>query len=307
MLARGRGTLLLRIVVDERMEQASLYLHLLEAERRGCGRERRETRRIDEIDQIGIERVVLYVGRQIDIPPGADRELVSRGEVGLVLTVAVVNVHRRHVLPRVGEIMQKVVGVLGIHRETVPAGERLVETALHEEIGVPLPVLVAESARLLAHEGAGIAPLGVVEVDLRPPRPVLDPAEEPLLDPQGAHVAVAAHGRGVVSVGLDIGEPVSSRRVEVLGIERTGDAVGQPLLVEHRGIHRPERTALERQFQPIAPLRIEIGRAGLQIDGTGRGIILGRLDSRALLPVVEGHGGHVVERILAQVDLSVLG
>ena len=52
---------------------------------------------------------------------------------------------------------------------------------------------------------------------------------------------------------------------------------------------------------------VETGCAGLQVDRTRRSEVLCRLEHGALLPVVERHGLHVVEREAPQIDRSVLG
>jgi len=83
--------------------------------------------------------------------------------------------------------------------------------------------------------------------------------------------------------------------MEKLRIERVGDPFADPLLVEHRGVHRAERTTLEGQLEVVAPAVAELRNPGLEVDRAGRGVVLGRLYARALLPVVERYGGHVVE------------
>ena len=51
------------------------------------------------------------------------------GEVAFVLVVVVIDVHRRHIQPRVGEVVQVVVGILRISQEGVSA-EGLAQRAL---------------------------------------------------------------------------------------------------------------------------------------------------------------------------------
>ena len=294
-------------ILHERMEQTPLDGHPAEPEG-GCQRRQRgEARRIDEIYQIGIERIVLQIGRQIDIPPFEQREFMGRREIGLLLEVVVVDVHRRHVEPRVGEVVQVVAGIFAVDRQPVTISEGLEERPLQEKVRIPLAVFVAEPAGLLADEGARIAALGVVEVGLDAPVAVGDPAEKPLLDAQRPHVAVLPHGRRVVSVGLDVGEPVSARRIEEFRVQGVGDPLTEPLLVEYGRIHRAEGAAFERQFEVAAPALPEFGNPRPQVDRAGRGVIPGRLHAGTLLAVVERYGSHIVERVFPQVDLSVLG
>ena len=51
------------------------------------------------------------------------------GEIALLLVVVVVDVHRRHIQPWVGEVVQVVVGILRIGQEGVSA-EGLAQRAL---------------------------------------------------------------------------------------------------------------------------------------------------------------------------------
>ena len=53
------------------------------------------------------------------MPRLAQGEGMGMGEISLLLTVMVIDVHRRHVQPRVGEVVEVVVGQLGIYQQGV--------------------------------------------------------------------------------------------------------------------------------------------------------------------------------------------
>ena len=112
------------------------------------------------------------------MPRFAQGEGVGMGEVGLLLAVVVIDVHRRHIQPRVREVVEVVVGQLGIHQQGVAGGEVPTHRALEHEVIVPLPILVVELPWLLTDEGTGVASLGVVEVGLRPPVALCNAPEE---------------------------------------------------------------------------------------------------------------------------------
>ena len=111
MLAFGGRTRFPREIIDERVEQAALHVDLAETQRCGQCRERSEPRRIDEIHQVGFERVILEIGRQVDIPPTEQREFLCRRNICLLLVIMVVDIHRGHVQTGIGKVMQVVVGV----------------------------------------------------------------------------------------------------------------------------------------------------------------------------------------------------
>ena len=112
------------------------------------------------------------------MPRLAQGEGMGMGEISLLLAVMVIDVHRRHVQPRVGEVVEVVVGQLGIHQQGVAGREVPTHRALEHEVIVPLPILVVELPRLLTDEGSGVASLGIVEVGLRPPVALCDAPEE---------------------------------------------------------------------------------------------------------------------------------
>ena len=87
------------------------------------------------------------------------------GEIALLLVVMVVDVHRRHIQPWVGEVVEVVVGVLRIRQQGV-LPEGLAQCALRHHVGIPLTVLVLELPRLFAHEGSGVATLRAIEISL---------------------------------------------------------------------------------------------------------------------------------------------
>ena len=219
----------------------------------------------------------------------------------------VVDIHRGHVQTGIGKVMQVVVGVFCMNREAIPRRERLAERALQEKIRIPLAVFVFKLTGFLAHESPRVAPFGVVEIDFRPPAPILDPAEKSVLDTQGPHIAVTPHGSGIITVRLDVRKLVTARRIEEFRVQGVGHPFAETLFVENRRIHGAERTALEREFEVMPPARPELRGTGLQVDGARRSVVFRRLHSGTLLPVVKRHGSHVVERILTQIDLSVLG
>ena len=182
-----------------------------------------------------------------------------------------------------------------------------IQTSLHEEVGIPLPVFVAEFAGFFPHEGAGIPALGIVEIELHPPVSVGDLPVEAVFHAEGAHVAVLADGRGVVAVEPAVGELVFARGVEVFRADGVGDLAAQFLLPEEGRIHRAEGAPGEGCLEVGALPAHEHGCAALEIHGACRRIVLGRLHGRAFLAVVERHRLHILERVLSQVDLAVLG
>ena len=83
-----------------------LQLEFFPAQRRRQRRENRMPGRVDEVDQVGIERVELVVDGQVDVPPVRNLVFLRNRSIGFLLPVAVVHIHRGDVQPWVGEIVQ---------------------------------------------------------------------------------------------------------------------------------------------------------------------------------------------------------
>ena len=84
---------------------------------------------IGEVTEVSREGIVLRIGGQCHTPVAAEGELMGGREVAFVLVVVVIDVHRRHIQTRVGEVVQIVVGILRISQEGVSA-EGLPQRAL---------------------------------------------------------------------------------------------------------------------------------------------------------------------------------
>ena len=291
-------------IVDIGVEEGGGEFQSSELEGGGGGSVSGVAQGIDEVPQVGVEAVPLEVGGQGQCPPSEGLEAVRGGEVGLLLAVAVVHVHGRHVEAGVGEVVEVVVGVLAADLQGVPGGEVLLEGALGEEVVVPLAVLVYE---LAADHSAGIAPLRVVEIDLGPPVSALNVPEEGHLGAGHPHVSVLADAGGVVAVLLGVGELVPAGGIEEFGAGREGQAVRYLMLPEDRGVDGHERAALEAEVPVVALAVGEAGLLGPEVDGVGGGVVLGGLEGSALLTVVEGDRLHVVEGEAAEVHYAVLG
>ena len=219
------------VVVDEGVEQAALEFQMGPAEGGGQGRQQRVSRRVHEVHQVGVKRIELPVTRQVDVPPGEDVPRLGQRQIGFLLPITVVHIHRRDVEAWVGQIVEIIIGVFETGVE-MPVAPLLVQGSLGKEVGVPLPVFVTELARLLPHEGAGIAAFRIIEVEFHPPVSVGNTAVKALFHAQCPHVAVLAHGGGVVAVALAVSELVPSRGVEIFGAEGTRNVLSQFLFPE---------------------------------------------------------------------------
>ena len=229
---------------------------------------------------------------------------MGRRDVGLLLAVAVVDVHA---VLLVREVVQVIVSVFSLYKKGIEGKRFARERALQEEIRVPLPVLVADAVRDVAVDVAGISPFGVVEIGLGSPFAVVEVAEEGRFGPEKPHVAVLPDFRGVVSVGFRVAEPVLSGGVHVFRVERASYSPAELVLPQQGGVDGLERTSFQRRLEIVGADGIETGPPRLHVEGAGRGEILGRLEYRTLLSVIDGDGFHVVEREPAEVHRAVLG
>ena len=124
-------------------------------------------------------------------------------------------------------------------------------------------------------------------------------------------VAVLACGRGVVCHGTvgryaAVTEFVFAGGGEVLGAQRCIYFFAQLQLDQRRGIEQSERAGADGAPGIVAASDGEFRCAGLQIHRPGIAEIACRLENLAFLTVVERNRLHIVERELAEVNLSVL-
>ena len=162
------------------MQEAGLCLQPAVAVVGGGSGEEREACGVGEGVEVGREAIVLHIRGQCYAPVVAEAELMGGGEIALLLVVVVVDVHRRHIQPWVGEVVEVVVGVLRIRQQGV-LPEGLAQCALRHHVGIPLTVLVLELPRLFAHEGSGVATLRAIEISLGAPLAFVESSEEPRL------------------------------------------------------------------------------------------------------------------------------
>ena len=128
------------------------------------------------------------------------------GEVSLLLSVVIVDIHGGNVEPGIGEVVQIVLCIFPVYHQTVAGGKTLVECALHEEIFIPLPVLVPELTRFFSYGSSGVASFGIVVVDLAFPFSVIDFTEKGKFGSQHFHIAIFAHLCCVVTIFFGVRE-----------------------------------------------------------------------------------------------------
>ena len=304
-LLGGLSALGLRPVVDVGVQEAGLCLQSAVAVVGSrCGEEC-EAGGVGEGVEVGREAIVLRIGGQCHAPVVAEAELVGGGEIALLLVVMIVDVHRRHIQPWVGEVVEVVVGVLRIGQQGVPA-EGLAQCALRHHVGIPLTVLVLELPRLFAHEGSWVATLRAIEISLGAPLTFVKSSEEPRLEAQGVDIAVVTNGRRVVAVLLLVGEAVAPRGIEVFATHREVEGGGEALLVEEGGIDGGEGAYLESCLEVGLALGGKGRAARRHVERGCRGEALRRLEDGATLTIIYGDGLHVVEGEAPEVYLPVL-
>ena len=131
-------------------------------------------------------------------------------------------------------------------------------------------------------------------------------------DASGIDIAVLTHGGGIIGqfagrIHTAVSEFVLAARIYKLGAERCVDTVGQAQFHKRRRVEKVERTGAQRGPRMVDLTLLKVRGACTDIDGTGRTEILGRLQNLTFLAVIERDGLDVVERELAEVNLSVLG
>ena len=180
-LLGGLSALGLRPVVDVGVQEAGLCLQSAVAVVGSRSGEECEAGGVGEGVEVSREAIVLHIGGQRHAPVVAEGELVGGGEIALLLVVVVVDIHRRHIQPWVGEVVEVVVGVLCIRQQGVLA-EGLAERTLRHHVGIPLTVLMLELPRLFTHEGPWVATLRAIEISLGTPLTFVKSSEEPRLE-----------------------------------------------------------------------------------------------------------------------------
>ena len=215
----------------------------------------------------------------------------------------VVDIHQRLVFVRIGQVMQVVVCIFRIGKQAVPLCKVLLECTLSKEIRIPLAILVRE---LVADDCPRISTFRVVQVSLRLPVSLLELSEQPSFHTQGIQVTVLPHRRRIISLLHAVSKLVFSRRVKILGTERTADSLSELLFPQYGWIYHTKRARLERSPYVILLSFLELRRPCLQIDGARRAEILCRLENGTLLSVVQRDRLHVVERESSQIDRTVL-
>ena len=304
-LLGGLAVLGLRPVVDVGVKEAGLCLQFAVAVVGSrCGEEC-EAGGVGEGVEVGREAIVLHIGGQCHAPVVTEAELMGGGEIALLLVVMVVDVHRRHIQPWVGEVVEVVVGVLRIRQQGVPT-EGLAQCALRHHVGIPLTVLMLELPRLFAHEGSRVATLRAIEISLGAPLTFVKSSEEPRLEAQGVHIAIVANGCRVVAVLLLVGEAVAPRGIEVFATHREVEGGGEALLVEEGGIDSGEGACLESSLEVGPTLGGEGGAARRHVERGCRGEALRRLEDGATLTIIYGDGLHIVEGEAPEVYLPIL-
>ena len=113
-LLGGLSILSLCPVVDVGMQEAGLRLEASVRVVRRHRSQQGEACGIGKVTKVCREGIVLRIRSERHAPVPAERELMGSGEVAFVLVVVVVDVHRRHIQTRVGEVVQVVVGILRI-------------------------------------------------------------------------------------------------------------------------------------------------------------------------------------------------
>ena len=201
----------------------------------GCGEahEVRDTRRIGEVPDVGIELVPFEVIAQRGTPVGQQLQHVGSREINLLLLIAVVH-------GQLCRVTIHVVGVIiGILRQ--PAGGKLVADALiirrlEERVQILLPF---PSFPHIIHDGPRDATGGVIEITLHLPAALPQTAIEIRLDTFGVDITVLTHrrrvpGRRAVRITALIVELILSAGRQESGTHATAHRLRDPLLPQPR-------------------------------------------------------------------------
>ena len=122
---------------------------------------------------------------------------------------------------------------------------------LEEEVTVPLPVLVAETARFLPYAGSRVSPFRIVEIGLNLPVATFYETEKPHLDPFHPDIPVMAVSGSIVTALGSVCEAVTSVSVHILGRSAQGQPVAELVLPKGGRIYKGEGSSLETQAQVV--------------------------------------------------------
>ena len=303
-LVGSRPSGALHPLLHKRAQQTALQLESVIIQGRSHSHHFRMPARIGKIRQVGIQQIELVIRRQTDLPERGQRPTVGQRGIPFLLVIMIVGVHQRLVLVRVGQVMQVIIRIFHVRHQAVPVGHILLERPLRKEIRIPLPVLVRE---LVAHNRSRVSPFRTIQVRLRPPIAPRQFSIKAPFHPQRIHITVLPHGSGIIPVLLAVGKFVFSRGVQVFRTPRRAHLLRQLPLPQQGRIGQPERTRLESRLDMLQFFSGKHRHPRLQINGTCRTEILGRLENGTLLSVVQGDRLHVVERETSQIDRPVLG
>ena len=145
--------------------------------------------------------------------------------------------------------MKIIVGVFPVEQQAVTRAELLLELRLEEEVTVPLPVLVAETARFLPYAGSRVSPFRIVEIGLNLPVATLYETEKPHLDPFHPDIPVMAVSGSIVTALGSVCEAVTSVSVHILGRSAQGQPVAELVLQKAEGFTRAKDPVLKPRLR----------------------------------------------------------
>ena len=130
--------------------------------------------------------------------------------------------------------------------------------------------------------------------------------------PNGVHLTVLADGCGVIcrfAIRQDtpVAERIFAIRIDIFGIEGQGEILFEFDIHSHIGISQGKGAKSHFSAHMDALVLFEIRLAGSEIDVSRRTELPRRLKNIGFLTIKELYFLHIIQRVTAQVHLSVLG
>jgi len=172
--------------------------------------------------------------------------------------------------------------------------------------------LALTASPYVVHYGPWDASLGVIGIHLQFPETILQHAMQIALSSHCPDVTILARGCGVIShcavlLLSTIAELILTAGCQHLSRQRRAHLCAEPLLPQCREAEHIGRPVFCLEFQVVGLALVETGSTRTDIYSTRMTKVAGRLQQCTLLSVEQRNLFDVVQRELAQVNLSVLG